>query len=201
MKKISVFGLSLIFCLQNVPAWAFFSNYYGYTTSRGYSLSDSEARMGNVGDWLQLLIPLSGLAYSTAIGDYEGDLQWAKAVGSTWVTTEILKYTVAEERPGQPEDSDGRTFPSGHTSFAFSGAAYWQMRYGWYIGAPMYAAAAFVGYSRVRVKAHNWLDVSTAAALGIGFNLLFTSKYLPEDVNVTAMPTDGGAYIGFSTRF
>ncbi len=201
MKKSVIFGLALSFGLQSVPAQAFFNDYYNLTTARGYEISSSEAFMGNVGDWLQLLIPLSGLAYSTAIGDYEGDMQWAKAVGSTWVTTEALKIATNEERPSQPDDMSGRTFPSGHTSFAFSGAAYWQMRYGWYIGAPMYAAAAFVAYSRVRVKAHNWLDVSTAAALGIGFNLLFTSKYLPEDVNVTAMPTDGGAYIGFSTRF
>ena len=201
MKKLITVGLGLTFFLQSIPAHAYFNDYYNLTTARGYELSSSEAFMGNVGDWLQLAIPLSGLVYSTAIGDYEGDKQWAKAVGSTWVTTEILKYTIAEERPSQPDNEKGRTFPSGHTSFAFAGASYWQMRYGWYIGAPMYAAAAFVGYSRVRVKAHNWADVSTAAALGIGFNLIFTSKYIPEGVNVTAMPTDGGAYIGFSTRF
>lgn len=201
MKKAFVLCLCLVLCLQSSSSWAFFNDYYGNVTGRGYSLSSSEAFMGNLGDWVQLLIPLSGLAYSTAIKDYEGDVQWAKAVGSTWVTTEVLKYAIGEERPGQAEGSKGKTFPSGHTSFVFSGAAYWQRRYGWSIGAPMYAAAAFVGYSRVRVKAHNWLDVSTAAALGIGFNYLFTSEYIPEGVNVTAMPTDGGAYIGFSTRF
>ncbi len=201
MKKLIIGGLVLAFGLQSVPAHAYFNDYYNLTTARGYELSSSEAFMGNVGDWLQLAIPLSGLVYSTAIGDYEGDMQWAKAVGSTWATTEVLKIATNEERPSQPDNMGGRTFPSGHTSFAFAGAAYWQMRYGWYIGAPMYAAAAFVGYSRVRVKAHNWADVSTAAALGIGFNLLFTSKYIPKGVNVTAMPTDGGAYIGFSTRF
>ncbi|MDR0727092.1 MAG: phosphatase PAP2 family protein, partial [Rickettsiales bacterium] len=135
----------------------------------------------------------------TAIGDLAGNLQLIKSVGATWAATEILKRTVREERPREPKGSKGLSFPSGHTSFAFSGAVYWQRRYGWEIGVPMYAAAAFVGYSRVRVKMHDWVDVAVGAGLGIGFNLLFTDRY--KNTSVVATPTDGGAYIGFRTKF
>ncbi|MDR0804010.1 MAG: phosphatase PAP2 family protein [Rickettsiales bacterium] len=151
------------------------------------------------GDYMQIAIPLSGLVYSAIIGDWDGSLQLAESAGATMAATYILKYTIREERPYQQEDTPGATFPSGHTSFAFAGAGYWQMRYGWWVGAPMYAAAAFVGYSRVLARQHNWLDVSVGAAIGIGFNMLFTTRYIPDGLSVA--PTDGGAMLRFNTRF
>jgi membrane-associated phospholipid phosphatase len=169
---------------------------YERVTDRGYPVNSRDAVYGNIGDWLQLAIPISAAIYSSAISDWEGVKQLSYATGSTFLTTETLKRVVHEERPYQKEGTDGVTFPSGHTSFAFAGATYWQRRYGWTIGAPMYAAAAFVGYSRVRVKMHNWADVIGGATIGIGFNLLFTSKY-----RVSVQPTDGGAELRFKTKF
>ncbi|MDR1361405.1 MAG: phosphatase PAP2 family protein [Rickettsiales bacterium] len=199
MKKI-IFIFAVIFTMQSANAW--FGDYYGTTTGRGHTLSNYDATLGEIGDWMQLAIPISALIYSTAIGDWEGDWQLAESYGATWATTEILKKTVREERPGEPEDGKGQSFPSGHTSAAFAGAGYWQRRYGWEIGVPMYAAAAFVGYSRVRVKMHNWTDVGVGAALGIGFNYLFTSRYKKDGLKVSVAPTDGGgAYMSFSTKF
>jgi membrane-associated phospholipid phosphatase len=115
--------------------------------------------------------------------------------------TYILKYTTNEERPYQDEDSSGHTFPSGHTSFAFAGAGYWQTRYGWRIGAPMYAAAAFVGYSRNHARMHSWLDIATGAALGVGFNILFATRYNSGDTQIFIAPTEGGAALGINARF
>ena len=199
MKKILITVMTLL-CFMH-SSWGFFFNgAYEYTTDRGYTVGKTAATIGEIGDWIQILIPLSALVYSTAIGDWEGNKQLLYAVGASTATTEILKFTIAEERPNAPENSRGRSFPSGHTSFAFSGAGYWQRRYGWYIGAPMYAAASFVGYSRVAVKKHNWLDVGVGAALGIGFNYLFTSRYT-GNIRISAEPTDSGAYVGFHTQF
>jgi len=189
----------LFFVYSSDASAFFFDGTYEYTTARGHVVGKPAATMGEIGDWLQILLPASAFIYSTAIGDWQGNKQLAYSVGSTWATTEILKVTIQEERPHSPEDTKGRTFPSGHTSFAFSGAAYWQRRYGWEIGVPMYAAAAFVGYSRVRVKMHNWSDVAVGAALGIGFNLLFTDRY--DVTSISVAPTDGGAYMRFRTRF
>ncbi len=201
MRKVSIVALAGIMAFS-APAQAFFfDGHYDYTTERGHRVGSTAAFMGELGDWFQILLPLSALAYSTYIGDYEGVKQLGYSVGSTWATTEILKRTIQEERPNAPEGEKGQSFPSGHTSFAFSGAAYWQRRYGWAVGAPMYAVASFVGYSRVRVKMHNWSDVAAGAALGIGFNYLFTDRYNNETTSVSLTPTDGGAYLGFRTKF
>ncbi len=137
----------------------------------------SESRTEKTGSILQILVPAFALGYSAYIKDDDGCKQLLKASGSTFITTEVLKVTVAEERPNQPEDTTGRTFPSGHTSFAFSGSAYLQRRYGYELGIPAYLAASYVGYSRVYSKKHNWADVITGAAIGIGFNYLFTTPY------------------------
>ncbi|MCL2538004.1 MAG: phosphatase PAP2 family protein [Alphaproteobacteria bacterium] len=161
----------------------------------------NDATVTRIGDYTMLAIPISAILYTVAIQDWQGARQWSLAIGSTAVTTEVLKFVTNEERPYQDSGVDGRTFPSGHTSFAFSGAAYWQMRYGWYIGAPMYAAAAYVGYSRNYARMHNWLDIGTAAAIGIGFNYLFTTRYIPDNVNLSVEPTDGGAMLRFHTTF
>jgi len=193
MKKITYLVSFSILALSATDANA--GMWYGLFKTRdkgGFEIA---------GDWLQLLIPLSGLAYSTAISDWRGDLQWAGAVGATWVTTEVLKKLVHEERPFQPEGAHGDSFPSGHTSMAFAGAGYWQRRYGWEIGAPMYATAAFVGWSRVHAGKHNWTDVIAGAGIGIGFNYLITTRYVPPGTEISVSPTDGGAMLRFNTIF
>ncbi|MDR0319652.1 MAG: phosphatase PAP2 family protein [Rickettsiales bacterium] len=201
MKKI-IISILLSACFINSSHAFWFDGKYHRTTGRGHYVNRTEATFGEFGDWLQVFIPLSALGYSTYIGDWKGNGQLALSFGSTWAATEILKYTVDEERPGQTEDAKhGRSFPSGHTSAAFAGAGYWQMRYGWEVGAPMYALASFVGYSRVATKMHNWADVFAGAAIGIGFNMLFTSRYNSKDTTVSLSPTPNGAYLRFNTTF
>ncbi|MDR1477027.1 MAG: phosphatase PAP2 family protein [Rickettsiales bacterium] len=151
------------------------------------------------GDWLQLLIPISALAYSASISDWKGAEELLLSAGATAAATHALKSGIKEDRPNQPEDTEGSSFPSGHTSFAFSGAAYWQTRYGWGIGAPMYAAASYVGWTRVDAGKHRWPDVLAGAALGIGINLLFVDAY--PGANVSVVPTDGGAAVHISSKF
>ena len=174
-----------------------------FTTMQVFAERGSVVKDGitKTGDILQLAIPLSALAYSSSIGDWKGVQQLAYSVGSTLVVTYTLKYIIKEERPYQDESTIGLTFPSGHTSFAFSGAGYWQMRYGWHIGAPMYAAAVFVGYSRNHARMHNWLDILAGSAIGIGTNLLFTQKYHNENIHLYVTPTNSGALFSFNIRF
>jgi PAP2 superfamily len=84
------------------------------------------------------------------------------ALGRTAVITGVLKEVVHEERPNGGQHS----FPSGHTSSAFCGAEFIRKEYGWAWGAPAYAAATYVGWSRVEAKAHHWHDVVAGAAIG-----------------------------------
>ena len=188
MVKIGICGLTI---LLFIPQYARAGNDPIFGNSR----SATERS----GDWLQLLIPFSALAYSSVIADWEGVSELALSYGTTAVATEILKNTIREERPYQPEGEDGKTFPSGHTSAAFAGASYWQTRYGWAVGAPMYAAAAYVGWTRVEAYKHNWLDVFAGAALGIGVNFIFVTRY--PGVKTLITPTDGGIALHISTNF
>jgi len=153
------------------------------------------------GDYGQFAIPLSGLIYSMVIGDWQGSAQWVYAYGSTYAVTSALKYSICAERPDTAPGVCSDGFPSGHTSSAFAGAAFWQMRYGWWVGAPMYAAAAFVGYSRIESNQHYWWQVLAGAAIGYGFNLAFTTRYLPRGASAYVTPTDGGAMLNFNMRF
>ena len=151
-------------------------------------------------DIMHIAIPLSAAVYSASIGDWQGELQLTYSYAMTIGTTLLLKRAVDAKRP-----NGGRySFPSGHTSSAFAGAAYWQMRYGWEFGVPMYAAAALVAYQRVDIKAHYWRDIIAGATIGIGFNYLFTRRYGDDDKSeqrMSLIPTHKGVYFNFSMRF
>jgi len=73
-----------------------------------------------------------------------------------------VKTAVDRTRP------DGRkySFPSGHTSSAFATAAVLERHYGWKAGLPAYAAAAYVGGSRIAENKHFLSDVIVGAAIG-----------------------------------
>lgn len=69
------------------------------------------------------------------------------------------------------------SFPSGHTVTAFAAAtvvASFHPRLRW----PVFALAAVVGFSRMYLGVHYWLDVMAGAAVGItvGFALAWTAK-------------------------
>ncbi len=100
-------------------------------------------------------------------------LQLAEAYGSTMALVNILKPTVNRTRPNGGHYS----FPTGHSASAFAGGAFLQMRYGWAYGAPAYALATYVAWSRVHAKQHYTTDVLAGGAIGIAANLVFTRRY------------------------
>jgi membrane-associated phospholipid phosphatase len=134
------------------------------------------------GDVLQILIPTAGLVATRYMDDDEGSIQFLKSFGTTFVATQGLKYTIDKKRPNGSDHS----FPSGHTSAAFQGASFIQMRYGWKYGIPSYLGAAFVGYSRVESDHHYVIDVIAGAALGIASNYYFTTPYDGFTIKPTA---------------
>ena len=61
------------------------------------------------------------------------------------------------------------SFPSGHTSLAFTTATALSLKYPkWYIIAPSYLWASSVGYSRMNLGVHYPSDVVAGALLGAG---------------------------------
>lgn len=147
------------------------------------------------GDILQYVLPTTAGGLTLGFGDYKGTLQFGKSFALTEGVTYGLKYTVNERRP----NGGSHSFPSAHTSVSFSAAEFMRKRYGWAFGIPAYAAASFVGYSRVESREHHPQDVIAGAAIGILSSYLFTRPYKGWHAQVD---TDG-RYLGmtFSRQF
>ncbi len=130
-------------------------------------------------------------------GDWRGDLDAGLSMGAAVGSSEALKHIFPERRP---DNSDNKSFPSGHASVSFAAAATLQNRYGWQVGLPAQLVAAFVAVSRVEARKHHWYDVAAGAGIGEASGFLLTSK---RDASVRVMPfgdTHGGG-VGLAARF
>ena len=134
-------------------------------------------------------IPLAAGAFTLYEHDRNGLLQLAETGAAGFGVTEALKYGINSRRP----NGGNHSFPSGHTSLAFSGAGYLHARYGWKVGLPFELLAAGVAYSRVKTHDHHWYDVVAGAAIGEGSAFLLTSR-LDEKLRIgIGGDTKGGA--------
>ena len=89
---------------------------------------------------------------------------FAQAMIVNGAYTSILKYSVQRTRP---DGSNNLSFPSGHTSTAFSLAAVANHHYGWKVGVPAYVLASGIGLSRIEKDKHYLSDVLAGATLGV----------------------------------
>ena len=148
------------------------------------------------GDIISVVLPLTAAGMTAYHGDQEGFIQFSKSFLTTLGTTYALNYSINTEGPS----GESHSFPSGHTSLAFSGASFLQRRYGWKYGIPAYAAASFVGWSRIESENHYLKDVLAGAALGIISTYIFTIPH--QKRIVTTSFVNGGQYgILFSSSF
>ena len=123
----------------------------------------------------------------------EGSAQRYVAAG----VTAGLKQAFPERRP---DGSDNKGFPSGHTSVSFAAAATLQNRYGWKVGLPAQALAAFVGLSRVEARKHHVHDVLVGAAIGEASGFLITRR-ASDRVQVFPWADAGGGGVAMTMRF
>lgn len=128
------------------------------------------------GDVLGVLIPASAYGLTFYKGDDEGRQQFYKSFATTLAVTQGLKNTVNATRP----NGGSKSFPSGHTSGAFQGAAFIHARYGFEAALPAYAASTLVGYSRIDGKFHYTHDVIAGAAIGVAASMYFTKQQFDE---------------------
>lgn len=144
---------------------------------------NSYAGHEELADSFAFLLPLSAYGMTYYKDDELGRGSFYKSFGTTVFSTLVLKSAVNSSRPQDGPDAEKEdSFPSGHTSFAFSGASFLQRRYGWQFGAPAYLLASYVAWSRVETKHHHPKDVVFGAMLGTGISYLFVTKKV--DVNV-----------------
>jgi hypothetical protein len=139
-------------------------------------LSQSQRDVKQAGSVLRFALPAAALLATTTLDSRpraEGAPLWLMggtprhdlllALLRSEVTTRALKLAVNEQRP----DGGKHSFPSGHTSMAFTGAEFIRKEMGWATGAPALLAASFVGWSRIESRRHYTHDVLAGAAIGI----------------------------------
>lgn len=166
-------------------------------------LSVAAPACADPGDWDTASSVVRTALVAAAIGtpvvedDDEGLRQGAFSLGTAFLATEALKRTFPEQRP---DNSDNRSFPSGHTSISFAAAATLQQRHGWEVGVPAHLAAAFVGVARHEARKHHWHDVLVGAAIGEASGLLLTSRRTRSVAVIPWGDTSGGG-ITLAARF
>jgi membrane-associated phospholipid phosphatase len=148
------------------------SQYWQYTSASAYVFSG--------------VATVAPFVYGLASGDSDAQhrsYQVMIAMGLDIIAQEGLKVTFNRERPGDEypnlvfpiSHAHGKSFPSGHTSLAFSTAAELTIQYKkWYIAVPAYLWAGSVGYSRLYLGKHYPSDVLGGAATGIATAYLST---------------------------
>lgn len=116
---------------------------------------------------------------------------WVMAAGVGYT----LKHTVKEWRP---DDTDQKSFPSGHAMFAFAGATALHKEFGHvspWISVAGYSVATFVAVDRVLRDRHHWYDAAAGAALGFATTELtwwLSDKVFGTDKKVAVALTGNG---------
>ncbi|MCL2737252.1 MAG: phosphatase PAP2 family protein [Alphaproteobacteria bacterium] len=178
VRKIAVFSFTILIGLNTQTASGFFGS----------------NNIESVGDYLQVILPAYALGMAVQEEGWEGVRQFGYSFGAMQLTVELMKQTINAERP---DGSDNRSFPSGHTAAAFSGATFIHKRYGWQRAVVPYMLAGFAGYSRVHANKHYWHDVVAGAAISSLLTWTLTSRY--SNYQVSASPTS--VSLGFRTDF
>lgn len=133
------------------------------------------------------------------------------ALAANGLATQALKYAVGRERP---DASDELSFPSGHASFAFAGAALTRRNLrrldlspAWRagLGAGSTAVAGLTAWARLEAGVHYPSDVLAGAALGNFMAVLIKDAWLPvrgADMQTRVFPLSGGGMaLRLSGRF
>lgn len=160
-----------------------------------------EKTIQDIGDYAQFAPAVASIATIIIFKDKEGGWQFVKSLSVNLAATYALKHAINKPRPDGR--TDGRAFPSGHTSVAFQGASFLQRRYGWAYGIPAYAVSGFVAYSRVKGihRRHDGWDVLGGVIVGIGSTYLFTTPYQREHLELSFNGENGDYMIGLNYKF
>lgn len=151
-----------------------------------------------LGDIALIAVPVSTLAATFIIDDKEGSWQFTKGLLLTAGVTYGLKWTVNKQRPDM---SNENSFPSGHTSAVFHSAGFVHRRYGFKYAIPSYALAGFTAATRIDADKHDIIDILAGVTIGLGSNLLFTTEYQQEHMELTYSSENGNHMIGFKYVF
>jgi membrane-associated phospholipid phosphatase len=141
-----------------------------------------------IGDIFQLALPAAA-GISTVINpedNYSGTKEFVYSMLATSALTIGLKVLIDKERP-----NGGRwAFPSGHTSSAFTGAAFLHRKYGLKVGVPAFSAASYVAWSRIHATKHDFEDILGGIIIALGSVYTFTEPRMPSDLTIVPAYSD-----------
>lgn len=155
--------------------------------------SNKSEKFANVGDVLQFVPVAAGYTISLFKQDLEGAKQLTRSTLISAGLTAGIKESTKNTSWGERPNGGDRSFPSGHTSFACSGAAFLHERYGWEYGMPALTVAGLVAASRVSSDKHHVRDVLAGCALSFIVNEFFVIR--PELEHI--IPVVGPNFLGF----
>ncbi|GMO56982.1 MAG: phosphatase PAP2 family protein [Rickettsiales bacterium] len=161
------------------------------------SVARAERDLTFFGDVFRFAVPVMGLGMSVMEPTHEGTIQLGYSVLASQLTSEILKSTVNEKRP---DGADGKSFPSGHTAGAFTGAFFIHKRYGLEKAILPYILAGITGYSRVEAKKHYTHDVVAGALISGLYTWIFVDKYEKKDSQLS-LNYDGSLQVRYNMKF
>jgi membrane-associated phospholipid phosphatase len=159
--------------------------------------TSTEKSWDQTSNWLQLVPFAAGAGVAAYNDDWEGGKQLLRTSIAGELATDALKYSFRRTSWNTRPNGEHYSFPSGHTSFACSGAALLGERYGWQYGVPAFAVAATVGYARVEAAKHHVRDVVAGCALSYGVSTFFVTGLGEENI----YPVIGPDIIGFRWKF
>ena len=135
-------------------------------------VADAQQRHHDGVDDVLQYVPYASVLTMKACG-VESRNEWPQllvATAGSWVVSAgvayTLKHTIHEQRP---DGSDNRSFPSGHSTFAFAGATVLHKEFGHlspWISVAGYGIATLTAVDRVCKDRHHWYDACAGAAIG-----------------------------------
>lgn len=135
----------------------------------------SASKIETAGKAVAYALPLVAVGVSLAHHeDWDGVAELGVSTAATLGAAYLLSHIVREQRP---DHSDFHSLPSDTAALADAPADYLWARYGWQYGVPAYAAAIFVGYSRVDARKHHWYDVAASSVIAFGVNYAIVTRY------------------------
>lgn len=162
--------------------------------------------METAGTAVAIALPLTAGALTIYKRDWNGTAELIATTALTVGTVYGLKHIVKECRPFATPCAHGspnwNSFPSDTSALAFAPAEFLRERYGWQYGIPAYAAAGFVGWSRVDAEKHHWFDVAASFGISLLYNEFITTRYQPRRSLTTSLDADSkGIYASLDYKF
>lgn len=108
--------------------------------------------------------------------------------------TTVTKAVVQRTRP----DGGHHSFPSGHTSASFTSATVLAQHFSWKVGAPAYAVAGLIGWTRVRDDQHWLSDVVAGGVIGTIVGRTVTAGHSTSGWTLTPAPASGSVGLALS---